>query len=138
MQVIARQIMAIIAACSFGTGIAHAVDVPSCPPNLRVAQHAVDSPADWTVVDDQSAHPFVNVRFSEGEPAKQVFLAPSRGKGATQVWDFDASASGYWLSCSYAETSVMVTRKLPDTVKSCAVEYDKAFADPVVKRLRCR
>src|SRR5690242_7765590 len=118
MPVIELRIMAIVAACSVGTGVAQAVDVPSCPPSLRVAQHALESPADWTAVDDQSAHPFVNVRLSEGEPAKQVFLAPSRGKGAAQAWDFEPSASGYWLSCTYAETSVTVTRKLPDAVKS--------------------
>jgi len=142
MQQLTNKAGTLFAAIVVCIGCALASDVPPCPPQIKVDQNALDSPAGWSVFNSRSAHPFVNLRFSEGEPSQLMILAPSRQKKRkgvpVDVWDFTGSSTGYWISCIYSETSVVVARKLPTDVTSCEVEYDKAFSSPVAKRFTCR
>jgi hypothetical protein len=133
----------IMAAIVVSVECAFASDVPPCPSQIKVEQTVLDAPAGWSVHNTRSLHPFVNVRFSDGDPSQLVTLAPSRQKKRkgtpVDVWDFAApSSEGYWISCVYAETSVVVVRQLPADVTSCEVEYDKAFTSPIAKHFTCR
>lgn len=127
----------------FYPALAFAFDIPSCPSEIKVEQKAHNPTQEWSFFNSDSTHPFVNIRFSEGEPSQQIFLAPSKQekrKGSlVDVWKFSGAAStNYWIACVYSETSVLATRKLPHGVKSCEVEYDKAFSTPVAKRFVCK
>jgi len=116
-------------------------DFFACPTEISVEQKATESSENWTVFNSQSKHPFINISFSEGDPSQRVILAPSREKqkkGAhVNIWNFSPSSSGYWVSCIYSETSVILARKLPSNTKSCEIEYDKKFSSPVVKSFKC-
>lgn len=126
---------------SFSGCVSAATEVFACPEKISVEQKAMESPENWTVFNSDSKYSFVNVSFSEGKPNERVILAPSREKGkkgrAVSIWDFGPSSSGYWISCIYNKTSVILARPLPRDTKSCEVEYDKDFSSPVVKSYRC-
>ena len=105
-------------------------------------QAIVAVPAGWSGFEDQDAHPLAAVSLSEGEPSKQATLVPDssrrKGKLAVTTWRFTASSEGYWLSCLYGGTSMGVTRKLPDGVKSCRVEGDAQIDPPSPTKIECR
>jgi hypothetical protein len=117
-------------------------NAPACPPEIQVEQKVIGLPTDWKESDSQREHRFVNVMFSEGEPSNQVILAPAgqkKGKHAlVNAWVFSPSAAGYWLSCAYSGTSMVVSQRLPEKITSCEVEYDTNFSVPVAKRVSCR
>lgn len=119
-----------------------ASNTPVCPPEIQVEQKVIGLPADWKESDSQKEHRFVNVMFSEGEPSNQVILAPTqqrKGKRSlVDTWVFSLSASGYWLSCAYSGTSMVVSQRLSEKITSCEVEYDTNFSIPVAKRVSCK
>jgi len=118
-----------------------AIETSICPPEIKVEQKALETPSGWSTLHSRSKHVFINVSFSEDEPSKQFILAPSRErkqKGAiVNTWDFTPSSSGYWVSCTYHETNIVLTRKLSNEIKSCEVEYEKNISSPIVRRFRC-
>jgi hypothetical protein len=117
-------------------------NAPVCPAEIQVEQTVVGLPADWKAADSETQHRFVNVMFSEGEPSNQVILAPTRLKKGKRTlvntWVFLPSTAGYWLSCAYTGTSMVVSQKLPEKITSCEVEYDTVFAVPVAMRVSCK
>jgi hypothetical protein len=123
-------------------GVFAASNAPVCPAEIQVEQTVIGLPADWKAADSETQHRFVNVMFSEGEPGDKVILAPSREKktkrALVSTWVFSPSTTGYWLSCGYTGTSMVVSQKLSEKFTSCQVEYDTAFAVPVAKRLSCK
>jgi hypothetical protein len=119
-----------------------ASNTPVCPPEIQVEQKVIGLPSEWKEADSQAQHRFVNVMFSEGEPSKQVILAPTQQKkgkrSLVNTWVLSSSASGYWLSCAYSGTSMIVSQRLPEKITSCEVEYDASFSVPVAKRVTCK
>ena len=119
-----------------------ASNAPVCPPEIQVEQKVIGLSADWKESDSQREHRFVNVMFSEGEPSDQVILAPTRLKKGKRTlvntWIFLPSATGYWLSCAYTGTSMVVSQRLSEKITSCEVEYDTNFSVPVAKRVSCK
>lgn len=119
-----------------------ASNTPVCAPEIQVEQKVIGLPADWKESDSQRQHRFVNIMFSEGEPSNQVILAPSRQKkgkrSLVNAWVFSPSTSGYWLSCVYTGTSMVLSQRLSDKITSCEVEYDTNFSAPVAKRVSCK
>lgn len=117
------------------------IDRGGCPPALTVEQKVASVPG-WAAFESEEHHPFANVVLSEGEPSGKVILAPAsttrRKKSLTSVWRFTPSERGYWLSCAYAGTSRLLSRRLPEGVTTCSVEYDANFAVPVATRVTCR
>lgn len=95
----------------------------------------------WQAFDSDQQHPYVGVSFSEGAPDQKTVLAPTTEKkikgGTLAVWKFPVSATGYWVSCLYAETSATIATKLANDIRSCEVEYDGRFSLPVAKRWHC-
>lgn len=125
------------------TGLTFAADeAPVCPSETQVEQKVVLPDGNWKGYDSRPRHLFINVMFSEGEPSKQMILAPTlqhkKGRKQTDTWKFTPSDTGYWISCEYTGTSMVLSRKLPDHIKSCEVEYDAKFSTPVAKRVICK
>jgi hypothetical protein len=126
-----------------GAGSTFAEDeTPVCPSETQVEQNVVLPAGNWKEYDSRPRHLFINVMFSEGEPSKQMILSPTqqRKKGRKQIdtWKFTPSDAGYWISCEYTGTSMVLSRKLPDHIKSCEVEYDAKFSTPVAQRVICK
>src|SRR5262249_8420773 len=102
-------------------------NAPTCPPSIQVAQKASGVAAPGVAADSHPQNPFTTVRFYEGDPAQMAVLAPSQHLTTptpADVWNFSMSKEGYWMSCVYGGTSMVVSQRLADKVKSCRVEYD--------------
>ena len=119
---------------------------PVCPATIDVTQKLADTPAGWVISgkgegNDKSR--LENIGFSDGDPVHEVTLAPDSSKKAhgvdTETWIFPAaSKEGYWISCIYSQTKVLLTQRIPDGVKSCSVTYDTRSLDLVLTGVKCR
>lgn len=118
--------------------VVHASGALECPSHVVVQQEAREVPKGWQAFEPSRKHPLISVEFSEGEPIHQVTLLPTEEQGdSVAIWTFTPSAEGYWISCGYNSTSMVLSRKLPDRTTSCLVEYDKDFSTPLPKSIHC-
>jgi hypothetical protein len=120
----------------FAEGAAAADTAPQCPKTFAVTEAPASVPADFTAYSDGNpptavsatpiAHPLATVRFSEGPPTEQAILAPDASTRTTASWKFEpAPGKNIWMSCAYVATDVIIATKLPATIKSCRLTFDK-------------
>jgi hypothetical protein len=113
----------------------------ACPAQLPVKQTISETIAGWTPLDQQGSHPFVRVAFYPGPPAETSLIVPTiefhGASGLHDGWDLPPRASGYWMTCTYANTTASVTRQLPAGIDFCQADYDKRFLTLVVRRWSC-
>ena len=113
----------------------------ACPAQLAVKQTVSDSIAGWTALDQQGNYPFVRVAFYPGPPADGSLIVPTleyKGQaGLHDTWDLPRREGGYWMTCSYANTTATVARKLADDTDYCRADYDGRFMTLVVKHWAC-
>jgi hypothetical protein len=113
----------------------------ACPAQLAVNQTVSDSIAGWTALNQQGSYPFVRVAFYPGPPVDGSQIVPTvefKGQaGLHDTWDLPRREGGYWLTCSYANTSATVARKLADDTDHCRADYDGRFITLVVKHWSC-
>ena len=113
-----------------------------CPPTLAVTQTASAVPQGMQAFDAEPNHVWTNVQFSDGPPKEQAWLAPDSskpsGKTFTNIWSFGTSAGGTWLSCNYTGTSMVLSYRLPDAVRSCSVKYDANMTPAIATAIDCR
>ena len=97
--------------------------------------------AGWTPLNQQASYPFVRVAFYPGPPADSTLIVPTlefKGQaGLHDSWDLPHRASGYWMTCSYGNTTATVARKLADDTDFCRADYDGRFLTLVVKHWSC-
>jgi hypothetical protein len=103
----------------------------NCPAKIETDQHGKKIPVGWqTFIDPANqAHTFQGVRFYDGEPKGMANLKPENGDAnQSPVWTFGARQSGrsIWEVCVYSDTSVMLSKKIPDTIKNCRVTSTNA------------
>jgi len=116
-----------------------------CPEHVSVEQKAVAPPAGWTVGASKAPHRLEMVTFFEGPPEEEASLAyddiKNAGKESVAVWTFATSPRGFWISCGYSGTAVVLSRRLPAGVKTCRVTYDKTVQSaaglPDIKKIEC-
>lgn len=108
-----------------------------CPAAIEVQQQAREVPVGWLAYEPDTKHPLMSVEFSEGEPSRKVTVLPTGERGAVATWNFVPSVEGYWISCSYNNTSIVISRKLKSGTTACQVEYDRDYATPLPKRISC-
>ncbi|MEO5686047.1 MAG: STY0301 family protein [Burkholderiaceae bacterium] len=113
----------------------------ACPAQLAVQQNVSEVIAGWTPLNQQGNYPFVRVAFYPGPPAETSLIVPTvEYKGAAGLhdgWDLPRRAGGYWMTCSYGNTTATVARKLADDVDFCQADYDGRFLTLVVRRWSC-
>ncbi len=113
----------------------------ACPAQLGVKQTVSDSIPGWTALDQQGSYPFVRVAFYPGPPADGSLIVPTleyKGQaGLHDTWDLPHREGGYWMTCSYANTTATVARKLADDTDHCRADYDGRFMTLVVKHWAC-
>jgi hypothetical protein len=113
----------------------------ACPAQLAVKQTISEPIAGWTSLDQQGSYPFMRVAFYPGPPAESSLIVPTvefKGQaGLHDTWDLPHREGGYWMTCSYANTTATVARKLADDTDHCRADYDGRFATLVVKHWTC-
>ena len=86
------------------------------------------------------------VTFFDGPPAERASLkydSELKQKGNwVATWTLAPNSRGYWIQCAYDNTTAVLSKRLPDTVKTCAVTYERstkaANALPLVKHVGCK
>lgn len=108
-----------------------------CPPEIATQQEIKDSYPDWNTLNEKTRYPLTAIRFSEGDPKNIVWLVPDKSEGNAQIWHLPVSSEGYWVSCSYNNTSIMLSRKLQSKIRQCRVDYDNDYKPPTAIRYVC-
>jgi len=119
----------------------------SCPETIETQQSiAGNAPANWrAAIDKASGAPVSHwdgVAFSDGPPENLASLVPDDSKTAAgnrvDIYKFPASVyKQIWLSCSYAQTAVILT-KTPGLVGSvCRVTYVGVGDDAGPQKVEC-
>ena len=85
------------------------------------------------------------VTFFDSPPDERVSLKySSEGKrkgGWIATWALAANSRGYWIQCGYDNTTTVLSRRLPATVTTCKVTYERktqvGSGLPAVKHVAC-
>jgi len=113
----------------------------ACPAQLTVKQTVTEPIDGWTPQDQQGSYPFMRVAFYPGPPVEGRLIVPTvefKGQaGLHDTWDLPRREGGYWMTCSYANTTATVARKLADDTDYCRADYDGRFQTLVVKHWSC-
>jgi hypothetical protein len=113
--------------CALISSPCFAVDF-QCPASIEVTQQIVEPPASWQALSDQArgGYHLDNVGFYNGHPKNKGAVVPdktTRAKGlAKTTWLFPQKKSAdFWISCSYTDTSIMLTQQLSSGLSYCEV-----------------
>ena len=118
----------------------------SCPEKIEVEQHALSLPEGWEGGKATTTVSLATVEFFDGPPGERAALKHDsedrQKRERIAFWNLAPNARGYWISCGYANTSVVVSRRLPESLKNCAVTYARrksgAGSQPGIKNVLCR
>jgi hypothetical protein len=123
-----------------------AADEAACPETVEVKQTVTASAPGWNVSYATRPHRLEQITFFNGPPSEQASLVYDDWKNAkdaaTATWTFPPDARGYFVQCAYSGTSVELSRRLPESIKSCRVIYEKDVASarglPAIRQIVCR
>jgi len=118
----------------------------TCPQKIEVEQRVGGVPAGWEAAQANSTVSLASVTFFDGPPAERAALKfdseDRQKRDRIALWNMPPNARGYWISCAYENTTAVVSRRLPENIKSCAVTYDRkkrgAASLPVIKDISCK
>lgn len=113
----------------------------ACPLTLPVETRAEAPDEAWSVDGARADARLVGVELLDGPPAAAAkLLRPDRERrGARewlQGWTLKPNPRGRWLRCRYANTSVTLTRRVPDEAATCEFVRDRTSL--AAKRAECR
>lgn len=130
---------------------AHAGEELLCPPTVSISQKATTPPPGWDTTsrsDEEMLHNLSGVNFYDGPPSELVGLAPSDEKTVSKkshaIWKLDKKRNGgqgLWIECTYTYTHVVLSRRVPDSVRECSVYFDKNLRlkkDNDFERMECK
>jgi hypothetical protein len=122
-----------------------------CPPTVSVSQKATIPPPGWDASsrsDEAMLHNLSGVNFYDGPPSELVGLTPNDGKTvgnkSIAIWKLDKkrnSGQGFWIECTYTYTQVVLSRRVPDSIRECSVYFDKNLRlkkDNDFERMECK
>ncbi|MGH8632766.1 MAG: STY0301 family protein [Burkholderiales bacterium] len=118
----------------------------TCPQKIDVEQRVAALPEGWEAGQATGTVVLVSVAFFDGPPAKQAALKydseDRQKRDRVAFWNLPPGARGYWISCGYANTTAVISRRLPDSIRNCAVTYEPrkrgAAGPPAIKNITCR
>jgi hypothetical protein len=149
-------VAAVLATGAFVAALAHSAQTkkpapeppgPSlCPAEVNVEQRVADPPQGWESGLSGLKPQLAMVTFFDGPPAERASLkydSELKQKGNwVATWTLAPTGRGYWIQCAYDNTTAVLSKRLPDTVKTCAVTYERntkaANALPLVKHVGCK
>lgn len=118
----------------------------SCPAEIMTDQQVKATPAGWEASVDSSAlspqqgHRLYSVSFYSGAPKDEAMLAPDQtkmqGKKFTSSWELRSAEKKHWFACSYHQTTLILSKQLPDQPMRCEARYSGTSLVP--EKLTCR
>jgi hypothetical protein len=132
--------------CVLTTSASFAIEL-QCPASVDVSEKLVNEPSPWEAVIDQGrgGYHLDKVGFYSGHPKNKGAVVPdkaTRSKGlAKTTWYFPQKKSdNFWISCSYANTAIMLTQQLPDGLSYCEVASELLPSGSVlrIKSIVCK
>jgi hypothetical protein len=117
-----------------------------CPDTVAVKQTGAAPAPEWSVSYSGLPNRLEMVTFYNGPPKDEASLVYDdivRAKdSSTATWTLPKDARGYWVKCSYAGTTLELSKALPSTVSSCRVTYDRQASSaaglPTIRRIACQ
>ncbi len=125
----------------------------TCPSYIAVSQKATTPPPGWDVTsqsNDAMLHNVSGVNFYDGPPSELVRLTPSAektvGNRSSATWKLYKkrnSGQGFWIECTYTYTHVVLSKRMPDSIKECSTYFEK-YPTPRIKyeyafdRMECK
>jgi hypothetical protein len=128
---------------------ASAAELIQCPAKIDVNQRLAAQIPGWSVVlsasPDEMPHQLAGVTFFDGNPQDRASLVPDKQSklkaGTVASWTFGVTDRAIWIACSYAWTSVVLSRQLPRTTRECSITYsnrDTIVGLPVIEKFDCK
>ena len=115
--------------------------VLNCPATINVAASA-QAPAGWEAVPSTQPLSFSHVSLFSGHPREMASLVPDTqrrsGKQLLSTWSLPGGSDRYWLACSYTQTTLQVTQRLPAGLTRCTAAHTGPNAAlQAIPELRC-
>lgn len=124
---------------------AHAEPVEiSCPAEIPRQSMRIAAPEGWTAFvpfEYAPGVPLSSAGVMNGPPAKMAISKPA-GAGNISVWrDIRPIPDGVWMACLYGDgggQDLILSRRLDDRTRECAVTYVQLAKTPLKLEIRCR
>jgi len=134
------------AAAAFASALPACAGDSLCPDAVSVKQSGAAPTPEWSVSYSALPNRLQMVTFYSGPPKDEASLVyddlVNASDSSTATWKLPKDARGYWVKCSYAGTTLELSKALPSTVSSCQVVYEPGTASasglPAIKRSACR
>ena len=125
---------------------AQLIGVTTCPLKVEVEERLTALPESWDGGQSTATAALASITFFRGPPSEKAPLKPDseerQNRDRVAFWNLPPGGRGYWITCSYANTSVTISRRLPENIRSCAVTYERrkpgAGGQAPVKHILCR
>ena len=98
-----------------------------CPKSIKTNQSLSNPVSGWSEAIEENTHNLKSKHLSWGHPSGRAFLRPevkSDGTNSISTWVFKNSSDNYY-SCFYHNTSVVLTKQLPEGLKKCTARFNK-------------
>lgn len=115
----------------------------TCPIALSSQAIQITAPSsEWIAF---VGHPLnlMGAGLMQGEPVTQAHLKPSRITSNKEteivIWTFEGDyKEGKWLSCSYGDGGITLSKRIADSYSECTVTYKKIPRGRSVEGVTCR
>ncbi|HKA45261.1 MAG TPA: STY0301 family protein [Burkholderiales bacterium] len=116
-----------------------------CPATINVEQRIAPVPEGWEASLSADKPQLAMVTFFDGPPAERASLKydseEKQRSNWVATWTLAPSARGYWIQCAYENTTALLARRLPESVRTCKVIYERKTSGtsglPAVKHVGC-
>lgn len=116
-----------------------------CPATIGVEQRISSAPDGWEAAQSDAKPQLAMVTFFDGPPAERASLKYDREERQKRewvgIWTFAPNSRGYWIQCGYDNTTAVLSRRLPASVRTCKVTYERKTQAtsglPTVKHVGC-
>lgn len=118
----------------------------TCPQKIEVEQRVAAIPEGWEAAQATTTVSLASVAFFDGPPGERAALKydseDMQKRDRVAFWNLPPNVRGYWIWCGYQNTTAVISRRLPENIKSCAVTYDRrkrgAAGLQAIKDITCR
>lgn len=104
-----------------------------CPKSISVKQKITSLPPSWEVFAQALPYQLKAVAFFEGHPKHRAALVNDLSetidtKTELAIWNLPRSSKGFWIECSYDQTTVALTKRLSESISQCRATYDRGIS----------
>jgi hypothetical protein len=118
----------------------------TCPQKIEVEQRVGVIPEGWEAAQPTTTVSLASVAFFDGPPAERAALKfdseDVQKRDRVAFWNLPPNVRGYWISCGYQNTTAVISRRLPENIRSCTVTYERrkrgAAGLQAIKDISCK